>query len=85
MNTPLVERTVTVHIVLSNVLVQMFWLVRCSYAFEYLLCLVHGQDQRTKEIEFIREQKPVTNNLAEFHNQFALLIMVYINNYKSKL
>ena len=46
-----VERTVTVHIVLSNVLVQMFWLVSCSYAFENLLCFVHGQGQRTKEIE----------------------------------
>ena len=47
----LVERTVTVHIVLSNVLVQMFCLVSCSYAFENLLCFVHGQGQRTKEIE----------------------------------
>ena len=31
-----------------NVLAQMFLLVSCSYAFQYLLCYVHGQGQRTK-------------------------------------
>ena len=44
-----VEQTVTVHIVLFYLLAQMFLLVSCSYAFDNLLCHVHGQDQRTKE------------------------------------
>ena len=60
----------TVHTVLSNVLVQMFWLVSRSYVFEYLLCFVHGQGQRTNEIE---NKKPITKKLAEFHNQFVLI------------
>ena len=29
----------------------MFLLVCCSYTFHYFLCFVHGQGQRTKEIE----------------------------------
>ena len=72
-----VERTVTVHIVLSNVLVQMFWLVSCSYAFENLLCFVHGQRPTNKGN---REQKPITKKLAEFHNQFVLLTMVSVKS-----
>ena len=46
-----VEQTVTVHIVMFYVRIQMFLLVSCSFAFQYLLCFVHGQGQRTKEME----------------------------------
>ena len=34
----------------------MFLLVSCSFAFQYLLCFVQGQGQRTKD----KEQKHVT-------------------------
>ena len=46
-----VEQTVTMHIVLFNVLAQMLLLVSCLYAYQYLLCFVQGQGQRTKEKE----------------------------------
>ena len=44
------------HIVLFNVLAEMFLLVSNIYAFEYLLCFVQGQGQQTKEIEEIENK-----------------------------
>ena len=43
----------------------MFLLISCSFAFEYLLCFVHGQGQRTKEIE----NKNIHKETGEFSNQ----------------
>ena len=43
----------------------MFLLVTCSFAFQYLLCFVYGQDQRTKEIE----NKNIHKETGEFPNQ----------------
>ena len=42
--------TITMNIVLFYVRAQMFLLVNCSFAFQYLLCFVHGQGKQTKEL-----------------------------------
>ena len=63
----------TVHLVLSNVLVKMFWQVSCSYAFENLCARLRPTNKGN------REQKPITKKLAEFHNQFVLLTMAWSN------
>ena len=41
----------------------MFQLVSYSFAFQYLLCFVHGQVQQTKEIE----NKTHNKETDEFH------------------
>ena len=43
----------------------MFLLVSCSFAYQNVLCFVHGQDQRTKEIE--------NKETVEFHNQSCFI------------
>ena len=43
----------------------MFLLVSFSFAFEYLLCFVHGQGQRTKEIK----NKNIHKETGEFPNK----------------
>ena len=43
-------QTVTMYIVVFYVWTQMFQLIS-SFAFQYLLCFVHGQGQRTKELQ----------------------------------
>ena len=43
----------------------MFLLVSCSFAFQYLLCFVHSQGQRTKAIE----NKNIDKETGEFPNQ----------------
>ena len=60
-----VEQTMTVNSVLFYVSARMFLLVSCSIAFQYLLCFVHSQGQRTKEIENKNIQQRVSQpNLA---------------------
>ena len=46
----------------------MFLLVSCSFAYQNVLCFVHGQDQRTKEIE--------NKETVSFITSLALSIMV---------
>ena len=41
----------------------MFLLVSCLFAFEYLLCFMHGQGQRTNDTAY-GEQKHITKKLA---------------------
>ena len=42
----IIEQTVTV-----QMWAKMFLLVSCSYVFQYILCFMHGQGQRTKDIK----------------------------------
>ena len=61
----------------------MFLLVSCSFAFQYVLCFVHGQGQRTKEI---KGEKKYYKKLASFITSLVLLtycLMGRISNFKS--
>ena len=58
----------------------MFLLITCSFALQHLLCSVHGQDQRTKEIE----NKNIHKETGEFHNQFTQR-MLLVCSFKKKV
>ena len=47
----------TLHIVLFLRVSTMFLLINFTFAFEYLLCFVHGQRQRINEIEKKKYEK----------------------------
>ena len=56
----------------------MFLLVSCSFAFQYLLCFVHDQDQQTKKRN---RTKTYVKETGEFHNQsrfsnYALMVNI---------
>ena len=76
-----IEQTVTLHIVLFNVLAQMLLLVSCLFAYQYLLCFVQGQDKRTIE----KENETYYKETVEFHNQFVLLTMIAVNYLKVRV
>ena len=54
----------------------MFLLVGCSFTFQYLLCFVHGQSQRTKEIGKKRKK------LAIFVTSLASSTLVLVSTFE---
>ena len=53
----------------------MFLLVSCSFVFQNLLCFVHGQGRRTKEIE----NKNINKEIGEFPNQSYSINYVFVS------
>ena len=49
----------------------MLLLVSFSFAFQYLLCFVHGQDQGTKEIK--NKTIHIDKETGKFHNHFHFI------------
>ena len=64
----------TLHIVLFTVLAQMLLLVSCFYPFQYLLCFVQVQGQRTieKENKNIQPTKKLLSFLTSLFYQLWL-------------
>ena len=57
------------HTLCMNYVTNTFLLVSSSVSSKQLLCVVHGQDQKS-------EQKHTTKNFVEFHNHSPLLTMM---------
>ena len=62
-----------VHTLCMNSETNTLLLVSSSVRSKQLLCVVHGQGQKS-------EQKHTTKSFDEFHNHSPLLTMVYVTN-----